>query len=432
MRLLRSDRFAAALLLGAAVIGLALANSPVGPEFLAWLGHHIDLPWLGLDLSAGHWISDGLLAIFFFIAAVDLRRELTIGELNSLSKAALPGIAAAGGVIVPIIVYLIIDGGANPTGWPIPTATDIAFALGVLALFGRFIPVRVRVFLLALAVLDDIVGILLIAFFFTDHVELGWLGLATAALLVFAGVSRLLRPRSNWVLSRKPRWPIAVLLWVLAIIVWYGVLRSGVHATIAGVLLGLVITRTLGGRAEHQLTPWSNGVVLPLFAFTAAAVAIPQVAVSELSPAFWAILVALPVGKFIGITLAAGIGGLALRGGSKVAHSLPDLMVVASLGGIGFTVSLLMNDLAFGNSPEVADEGTLAVLGGSLVSIIIGSIAVSLRSRHYGRVLRHGIHDRSGEPNGAAPASTAPAVAEPAAAETTPTASDGSAKPPRP
>jgi NhaA family Na+:H+ antiporter len=390
MNFLRSERWSATLLLIAAVLGLAVANLPFGAALLHLKNAHLELPWLGLDLSAGHWISDGLLAIFFFIVAVELKRELVIGELNSASKALLPAIAAIGGVLVPALIFLgFTASGDTVDGWPIPTATDIAFALGVLAMFGRWIPTRVRVFLLALAVLDDLVAILIIAFFFTNDADLAALGFAAIAIAAFGLVSRLMKPRSSWILARRPQWPVVAVLVVLAALAWYFVYQSGVHATIAGVALGLVMARRPGGRAVHALEPYSNGIILPLFAFTAAMVAVPQVRPSELDPAFWGILIGLPVGKVAGILLAGWLGAMVARRRSATHLTAGDLLVVGALGGIGFTVSLLMNELAFAGLPDVADEGTLAVLLGSGIAIVLSAILVSLRSRWY---QRHGGH----------------------------------------
>ncbi|WP_082716900.1 Na+/H+ antiporter NhaA [Microterricola viridarii] len=392
MAIFRSERYAAMLLLGAAVLGLILANSAIGPALLTLKTDHIELPWLGLDISLGHFVSDGLLAIFFFIVAVELKRELAIGELNSLSKAALPAIAAFGGVLVPAGIYLLITAGSGwENGWPVPTATDIAFALGLLAIFGKGIPTRVRVFLMALAVLDDLVAILIIAFFFTSDVQLSSLGYAAVTLLLFSGFSRLLRPRSSYILSRKPQWPLMLVMWVLAVLTWYFVFQSGVHATIAGVLLGLVMSRRPGGRAVHAIEPYSNGLILPLFAFSAALVAIPAVSVSQLSPAFWGILVALPVGKLLGITLAGWLSGLVASKFGGVSLKIGDLLVVASLGGVGFTVSLLMNELAFASDHEVVDEGTIAVLLGSAIAMVFSAAFVSWRAAQYraGKIAAH-------------------------------------------
>lgn len=390
MNVLRSERLAAALLLLAAGLGLVIANLPFGPAIIERKNEHLDLSSIGLDLSAGHWISDGLLAIFFFIVAVELKRELVIGELNSLSKALLPAIAAIGGVIVPAAIFLAFTAGTETAeGWPIPTATDIAFALGVLAVFGRWIPTRVRVFLLALAVLDDLIAILIIAFFFTSDADLAALGFAAIAIALFGAVSRIMKPRSAWILARRPQWPIIALLVVLGALAWYFVYRSGVHATIAGVALGLVMARRPGGRAAHALEPWSNVVILPLFAFSAAMVVIPQVRPSELDPAFWGILIGLPVGKVIGIVIAGGLGTLAAKDRTSTRLTIADLVAVGALGGIGFTVSLLMNELAFEGRSGVADQGTLAVLLGSGAAIALSAAVVSLRSRQY---RRHGGH----------------------------------------
>jgi NhaA family Na+:H+ antiporter len=389
MTFIRSERYAAGILLAAAVAGLVLANTALGPGLIALVDR--DLGLAGLDLSLRHWISDGLLAVFFFLVAVELKRELVIGDLNGISKAALPAFAAFGGVVVPAGIYLgvVTASGADPalaTGWPVPTATDIAFALGVLAVFGRGIPTRVRVFLLALAVLDDLVAILIIAFFFTQDAQLQFIGFAAITATGFGLVSRLLKPRSGWVLARRRQWQLVIALIVLGVLTWYFTYRSGVHATIAGVVLGLVMARVPAGRVHHVLEPYSNAIVLPVFAFSAALVAIPAVRLSELSPAFWGIVVALPVGKLVGISLAGWLGrSIAVRRGLP-AVGIADILMVACLGGIGFTVSLLMSELAFARSREVADEGTLAVLLGSGIAMVVAAFVVSARARTYRRL----------------------------------------------
>lgn len=388
MTLLRSERYAAGLLLLAGVLGLVAANLTVGPALIDAANEHLPTAFTGLDLSAKHWISDGLLSVFFFLVAIELKRELVIGDLNSMGKAALPALAALGGVVVPAGIYLWLTRGSGlAAGWPVPTATDIAFALGVLAVFGRGIPPRVRVFLLALAVLDDLVAILIIAFFFTSDPQLQFIGFAASTATLFGVTSRILKPRSPWVRGRKPTWPIALALVVLGVATWYFTYLSGVDATIAGVILGLVMARVPGGRAHQVLEPYSNAVILPLFAFSAALVAIPRVSPGELSPAFWAILVALPAGKLLGITLAGALGSLSSRrpSGSKAGLTLPDIVMVGCLGGIGFTVSLLMAALAFAGTAEVVDEATLAVLLGSGVAILVSAVVVSVRARQYRR-----------------------------------------------
>ena len=377
MSLLRSARFPAIVLLIAAALGLIVANSPIAPVVDDAMHVYLGIPGV-FELSVSHWIKDGLLAVFFFVVAVELQFELTNGQLNSARKALQPAIAAAGGVLVPIAIYLVIAAGSDATaGWPIPTATDIAFALGVLAVFGKGLPPALRVFLLALAILDDIVGIVFIAVLFTSDVDFAALGLAAVAVVGFGILSRLLDTRG--------RVPIAIVLVVLAIATWVLVYRSGVHATIAGVALGLAMAQRPALRVRHELEPWVNGVVLPLFAFSAALVPIPSVPLSQLSPAFWGVLVALPVGKVVGI---AALGWIALRvghRGSAPPLAFGDLLAAGALGGIGFTVSLLLSELAFSDVAALRDQATLGVLAGSVISLVLAAGLVSWRAWHHRR-----------------------------------------------
>lgn len=383
MSLLRSARFPAILLLAAALLGLIVANSPIAASVIDFSHLHVGVAGTALDLSLAHWVSDGLLVIFFFVVSIELQYELTRGELRSVRRAIQPAIAAAGGVIVPIAVYLAVTAGSDvQSGWPVPTATDIAFALGVLAVFGRGLPPAVRVFLLALAILDDIVGIVFIAVLFASDVNFGMLLLALVCVVAFAVLSRMLDGRA--------RGAIAIALVVLAVATWVLVLASGVHATIAGVLLGLAMAQAPAMRVRHAIEPWVNAIVLPVFAFTAALVPIPQVGWSQLSPAFWGILIALPLGKIVGI---AGAGWISQRVGSiGGAQKLPfgDLLAAGALGGIGFTVSLLLANLAFAGDGFVRDEAILGVLGGSLISLVLAAALVSWRARHYRRAALRG------------------------------------------
>lgn len=377
MLLLRSERTAALLLLGAAVLGLTLANGPVAQALLAATSAHLGIPGTPFDLSISHWITDGLLAIFFFLAAIELKHELVHGELNTPSKALVPTVAAVGGVVVPAAIFLLlVRDPALQDGWPIPTATDIAFALGVLALVGRALPGRVRVLLLALAVIDDLIAIAIIAAFFTKDLQPLPLLLAAPVVLLFGLASSRLRA------GRAANLTVLIALAALA---WVLVYMSGVHATIAGVALGLAMAGSRAGRARHALEPWSNVLILPLFAFVAALVPFPDVPLSQLSPVFWAIVISLPVGKLIGITGGMVIAGRIAARASRQQLPLGDALVIASLGGIGFTVSLLMNELAYAGAEEVAVEGTLAVMVGSLAAAIIGVALTVLRSRRYSR-----------------------------------------------
>ncbi|WP_312676992.1 Na+/H+ antiporter NhaA [Microbacterium sp.] len=377
MALLRSARFPALLLLIAAVVGLVLANSPLADAAFAVKDAYLGVPGV-FEMSVGHWIQDGLLAIFFFIAAVELQFELTSGQLASPKRAVLPALAAAGGVLVPIALYLAVAGGSQAaSGWPIPTATDIAFALGVLAVFGKGLPAGVRVFLLALAILDDIVGIVFIAVLFTSDVDFGMILLALGFVVVFAVCSRLLDTRA--------RHAALAGLVVSALGTWWAVYESGVHATIAGVVLGLAMAQQPAMRARHGLEPWVNGIVLPLFALSAALVVIPAVSARELSPAFWGVLVALPVGKLVGIALAGGVAQRVLKVPRESALSAGDLLAAGSLGGIGFTVSLLLSELAFAGAPGIRDQATLGVLAGSGISLVLAAMLVSWRAWHHRR-----------------------------------------------
>lgn len=377
--LLRTQQFPAVLLLVAAALGLLLANLPTFEPIDAVLGFHIAIPGTGIDLSVAHWISDGLLAIFFFVVAMELQYELTRGDLSSFRKALQPAIAAAGGVIVPIIIYLTLAGGEDTaTGWPIPTATDIAFALGVLAVFGKGLPTAVRVFLLALAILDDIIGIIFIAVLFAHDLNWLYLLIALVGVAIFGVLSRML-PERNTAL-------IVALMITVGVLVWGFVLLSGIHATIAGVMLGLAIAQSPSMRARFVIEPWVNGAILPIFAFAAAFVVIPAVSPAELSPAFFGIAIALPVGKIIGITL---FGWLALRIGAKdhaPALTITDLVAAGTLGGIGFTVSLLLANLAFANDPATKDQAILGVLIGSLIALLLSAIIVSSRAAWHRRV----------------------------------------------
>jgi Na+:H+ antiporter, NhaA family len=354
------------LLIVAAALGLTLANTALAPAIIRFT--HLELGFLSL----AHWVTEGLLAVFFFLAAIELKHELTSGELSSMRKAAVPAAAALGGVIAPALIYLaVVHNSSLAVGWPIPTATDIAFALGVLALVGRRLPRRIRALLLALAVIDDLIAILIIAIYFTSTVN--WLALLLA-VPVIVGFALLSRTRQRW-------WTVAVLV-ILGLGAWLLVAISGIHPTVAGVALGLAIAGKPGCAARHALEPYSNGIILPVFAFVAALVALPTVGIGQLSPSFWAIVVALPVGKLVGITAGAAIAIAATRGRGDTLP-LGDVLVVAALGGIGFTVSLLMNQLAWKSNAGLVEEGTIAVLVASVLAAIIGTVVTTIRSRAY-------------------------------------------------
>ncbi|QEO10163.1 Na+/H+ antiporter NhaA [Protaetiibacter larvae] len=374
MAIFRSERAAGLMLAIAAAAGLAIANSPVGSAAIALRDTHASTGVAVFDLSPGHAVADGLLALFFLLAAIELRHELTRGELASPRKALAPAIAATGGVVVPALLFLaLVRDPAESVGWPIPTATDIAFALGVLALVGRGLPRRVRAFLLALAVLDDLIAIAIISAFFTRDLAPVPLLLAVPAIGAF-----------GWLSTRTTPFPVVrtVLLVVLGITAWALVLTSGVHATVAGVALGLVLAPRTAVRVRHALEPWVNALVLPLFALTASMVAIPAVREGGLSAVFWGVFVALPVGKLLGITAGALLAARLAPRAERASGLRPrEILVVATLGGVGFTISLLMAELAFRGDPELVAAATLAVLSGSLVALVVGGVTTALVAR---------------------------------------------------
>jgi len=372
----RSERYSAISLLAAAVLGLVLANSVAGPGLLELSNQEIAIAGTSFELSVSHWITDGLLALFFFIAAVELRHELTRGELNSPARALAPAIAAAAGVAVPAVVYLLIAGPEFARGWPIPVATDIAFALGLIALVGRGLPANIRVFLLALAVIDDLIAIVLIAVLFAHGFDFTSLVAAVGAVAIFMGVG-CLRLTSRW--ARMVR---TIALVVLALAAWTATYSSGIHATIAGVALGLVLRPKLAEKAAHAVQPFVNAAVLPLFAFVSSLVVFPGGGLDALGPVFFGIAIALPVGKILGITIGGWlVGRVARRVGATGGVQGANLVTVSAVAGIGFTVSLLMNQLAFADSPQLRDQGVLGVLTGSGVSIVIGGSLVAWRAR---------------------------------------------------
>lgn len=374
-----------ALLIGAALLALLWANSPwrdayttlsetvVGPASIGPLPLH-------LDLSLETWAADGLLAIFFFVVGVELKQEFVAGSLRSPRQAGVPMLAAVGGMAVPAVIFTAVvllagDDGALH-GWAIPTATDIAFALGVLAVFGRGLPAAIRTFLLTLAVVDDLLAIIVIAVFYTADLRIGFLGLALVAVALFAVLVR----------ARRTRWwlllPVAVIAWVL-------VHESGVHATVAGVLLGFTVpalamhgeTGSRTHRFEHALRPFSQGIALPVFAFFAAGVTFVGGGGDVLGqPVVLAIVLGLVLGKLVGVlgvtALVTRFTPLRLAPGIGVR----DLLPVGLLGGIGFTVSLLIAELSFPDSTHT-DAAKIAVLAASTIAAALAAVALRWDAR---------------------------------------------------
>ncbi len=368
---MKSERSAALVLMAAAIAGLVLANSPLGEQLLNFKNLDLGIASLGLNLSIEHWVSDLLLATFFLVAGLELKYELRSGVLSKPSTALVPIVAALGGVIVPAVIFAQLNTGTDGIrGWPIPTATDIAFALGVLAIFGRGLPKQARIFLLALAIFDDLIAIVLIAIFFTSDLQVGWLLLACAAAALHA------------LAERFKRLPMNLVRVVSFLLLWYLVLQSGVHPTVAGVAMGLLIPARNANGLIAKMQPWTNSVVLPLFAFFAVAISLPDFS-DQTSNVFLGVLVALPLGKIIGITLFALIANAIASKEARLELATMDFLALSALAGVGFTVSMLMAKLAFEDHPELAAEATLAVLLGSVISMTIGAAVAQSRSKHY-------------------------------------------------
>ena len=373
---MKSDRSAALLLLSAAIMGLVLANSPVGFALLELKSTYIGPESLNLSLTVDHWVSDLLLATFFLVAGLELKHELSRGALSRLSTALVPVVAGVGGIVMPALIYSAFNWGTEyMMGWPIPTATDIAFALGVLAIFGRRLPTAARVFLLALAIFDDLVAIVVIAVFYTENVALEWLVVAALILAAHAIAERL------------PRLPIVAIRFLSFGLAWYAVYQSGVHATIAGVALGLIIPASRAHSLVGKIQPWTNTVALPVFAFFAVAITLPTFD-REISSVFNGIAIALPVGKIVGITLFAVLANLLAEKSARLNLHPLDFAAVAGFAGIGFTVSLLMTKLAFQAMPEITAEATLAVIVGSLISLAVGALLSQVRGKHYSKLAK--------------------------------------------
>lgn len=372
--ILRRETVGGLLMLAATVAALLVANLAPGPY------HHLQHLRVGmLDLHG--WAADGLLTIFFFVAGLELKREFVEGSLSRPADALLPILAAVGGMATPAGVYLIVNAtrGGSLDGWAVPMATDIAFALAVLAIVGSNLPSGLRAFLLTLAIVDDLGAITVIAVFFTASIQLPALLGSLACVAAF------------WALQRRrvDRRRHGVWLFVaLAVATWWLMLRSGVHATIAGVALGLVCrTREEElddpvDRWQHAVEPWSAGLVVPVFAFLSAGVALDGGALHRLvaEPEPLGIALGLVAGKFLGV-----LGATWLTARFTAAELAPgvgwrDVAALSALTGIGFTVSLLMSDLAFPGSPEVAEGAKAAVLVASLVAALVGGLALRRRS----------------------------------------------------
>lgn len=388
--LLRRDSVGGGLLVLAALAAIVWANSPASAAYTGLRDFEFGYePW-HLRLSLGGWASDGLLAIFFFLVGLELKTEITSGSLRRLRDALLPVGAAVGGVVVPALIYLLIVGGRPELvhGWAIPTATDIAFAVAVLALVASRLPAALRIFLLALAAVDDLLAIAIIAIAYTETISFPPLIVAGVLIVVFAVVTRLGGP----LLAKRPGLSWVVLL-PLGVVVWALVHASGIHSTVAGVLLGFAVPTAMGRGdtsspnlahiIEHHLRPLSSGFAVPVFAFFAAGVALgspSDIAEALTSPLTIGIVCALVIGKPVGIVAATW--ALTRFTPARLDPSLrwPDLTGVGVLAGVGFTVSLLVAELSFGAGSPSHEQAKAAILFASVLAAGAGAAILGFRN----------------------------------------------------
>lgn len=394
--ILRKETVGGALLVLAAVIALIWANSPASNSYFALRDLRVGYePW-HLDLSLGAWAADGLLAIFFFLVGLELKREFVAGDLRQVSKSIVPVAAAVGGVAVPAVIYAVVNLASPETlrGWAIPTATDIAFAVAVLAIIGSHLPSALRIFLLTLAVVDDLIAITIIAFFYSSDIQAAPLLLALIPLAVYTFLAQ--KYRRFFGRHAVAAW---LILLPLGAATWALVHASGIHATVAGVLLGFAIpvirSRASGGPEagpglaeifEHRFRPISAGVAVPIFAFFSAGVAVggwEGLGSALADPVALGIILGLVLGKPVGIMGTTWILTKATRASLDSSFKWIDVFGVALLAGIGFTVSLLVAELSFGHGSLHDDHAKVGILAASLIAALLATAVLRTRNRQY-------------------------------------------------
>ena len=368
------DWAAGVLLILIAVAAMAAANSPLGHAYHALF--HDPLAWTPIaKLSNLHlWINDGLMAVFFFVVGLEVKREMIEGQLATAEQRRLPLLAAIAGMATPAAIYLLVAGGEPGLhrGWAIPAATDIAFAMGVVGLLGQRVPPALRLFLLTVAIVDDIGAVLIIALFYSSGLDLAWLIGAVVLLGMLIALNR----------ARVTRlWPFLL----VALLLWFCVLHSGVHATIAGVAAALTIPMvgkdddTMLERVEHALAPWSSYLIVPLFGFANAGVNLAGIGLAGvLAPLPLAIGAGLVLGKQLGIFAAIAIANAIGFAPKPAGSSWPAIWGVSILCGIGFTMSLFISELAFPRSQLLVEEAKIGILLGSLISAVLGFVVLRL------------------------------------------------------
>ena len=380
---LHAENTGAILLLAGTIVALAWANSPWRDWYTALSDHVVGPAALHLDLTVAQWATDGLLAIFFFVVGLELKREIVDGQLRRPSTAIVPIVAAVGGMAAPALIYTAVnmtDPNGTLNGWAVPVATDIAFAVAVLTVFGSRLPAPLRAFLLTLAVVDDLLGIIVIAIFYSDGLHLAWLAAVLACLALFAVGARS-RRLTGWLLIAP------------GLAAWAFMHASGIHATIAGVLLGLTVPALARGgeatsvaeRYEHRWRPVSAGLAVPVFALFAAGVGLSPGSLADAAgdPAAQGIVLGLVLGKPIGIVVATLLVVKLSRASLDQSVRWWDVVAVSVVAGIGFTVSLLIGELSFPAGSPQAEYAKVAVLLGSLCAAVLGALMLTWRTHRH-------------------------------------------------
>ncbi|WP_129659695.1 Na+/H+ antiporter NhaA [Rothia halotolerans] len=399
---LRAGNTGGLLLIAAMLAALIFANTPLSGLYFGVRDTHVGIPgWEATFHTVGEWASEGLLAVFFFMVGLELKAEFVDGELRNPRKAVVPIVAAFGGVAVPALIFAGINlawgSGETLRGWAIPTATDIAFAVSVLAVVGSALPGAMRTFLLTLAVVDDLIAIVIIAVVYSEGVNFLYLALTVVPAVAFWALTHCFPGFFS-----ASSWAAWVILLPIGLITWLLVYSAGVHATIAGVVLGFMVPvlrhtkpgpgeshAGLAPRLAHRFSPLSNGLAVPLFAFFAAGVAIggwDGVVSAFTDPVALGVVFGLVFGKTIGIFCSTWL--LTKLSPAEIDRSMKwvDVLGLAMMGGIGFTVALLVAELSFGLGTEFDDHAKVGVLSGSLISAVLGGILLSFRNAHYKRL----------------------------------------------
>ena len=376
---LKDESFAGALLMISALVAIIIANSSISSWYFDLLSSKFEIPFLSLNLTIAHWVSDGLLAIFFFIAGLELKHELVHGSLSDKSRAIVPVVAALAGMLIPIGIFTLMVGGDEEAiqGWAIPMATDIAFALAVLAVAGRRLPTEIRAFLLTVAVVDDLGAITVIAIFYSEKFNFAYFALTCASLAVF------------WLLHRIGKAHILIAL-PIALLAWWAMYKSGIHATVAGVALALIVPNkprpgsdlSTAEHCEVKVHPISVLIVIPLFAFVAAGVDLrgSGIIAGVTSPIGSAIIFALVIGKFLGIFGATYLFTRFTRASLNENLRWSDVSAIGLLAGIGFTVSLLIVELSYEKSQALSDA-KVGVFAASVVASLLAVALLRIQSR---------------------------------------------------